>query len=140
MVFKEEAVLERLKRLEEVIARLQRYRGQSREDFLRDTERQWLVERGFILAAECVADICGHILSGRFRVHPADHEDAIRLLGVEGVLSSALMARLQGFGGFRNILVHDYLRVDPSRVHEYLETGLDSLSDFVAEIMRWLGR
>lgn len=57
MVFKSESVFERLKRLEEVIVRLARYQGQPREEYLKDLERQWLVERGFILAAECLVDI-----------------------------------------------------------------------------------
>jgi hypothetical protein len=59
MVFKPESIRQRLKRLEEVIARLEKHRGVSREAFLLDMELQWVVERGFILAAECVADVAG---------------------------------------------------------------------------------
>lgn len=87
MVFKSEAVRERLKRLEEVIARLSAYRGTTSEEFLDDVERQWVVERGFILAAECVADVAGHILSGKFKVQPVDQEDAVRGLGNQRVIS-----------------------------------------------------
>ncbi|MCZ6792529.1 MAG: DUF86 domain-containing protein [Planctomycetota bacterium] len=140
MVFKSEAVRERLKRLEEVIARLSAYRGTTSEEFLDDVERQWVVERGFILAAECVADVAGHILSGKFKVQPVDQEDAVRGLGNQRVISESLAKRLRGFGGFRNILVHEYLRIDPSRVHEYLENELGSLEQFVAEVTAWLGR
>lgn len=138
MVFKPQAVRERLKRLEEVIARLSRARGLDAEGFLKDFDLQWIVERGFILAAECVADIAGHILSGRFRIQPADHESAVQRLGAEGVISADLTKKLRGLGGFRNILVHDYLIVDPRRVKEHLETGLDPLEEFVAEVAAWL--
>ena len=138
MVFKEESVRERLKRLEEVIGRLSTYRGRTQEEFRADVERQWIVERGFILAAECVADVAGHILSGRFGIQPADHEDGIRRLGEQGVISGSLTGRLRGFGGFRNVLVHEYQRIDPARVHEYLEHELDSLYQFVAEVTSWL--
>ncbi len=139
MVFKEESVRERLKRLVEAIERLERYRGSSLEDFLADVERQWLVERGFILAAECIADIASHILSGKFGVHPDDHEDALRRLAEQGVISRELGKAMRGFGGFRNILVHGYLRIDPSRVHAYLEGHLDHLRRFVSEVTAWLG-
>ena len=138
MVFKEETIRERLKRLEEVIARLARHRGKPLESFRGDVELQWVVERGFILAAECVADIAGHILSGKFSIQPADHEDAIRRLSEQGVIPASLAAKLRGFGGFRNILVHEYLRIDPARVHEYLEKEMDTLRDFAAEISQWL--
>lgn len=140
MVFRKDVVRERLKRLEEVLARLAGYRGQPREEYCADLERQWVVERGFILAAECLADIAGHILSGQFSVQPVDHEDAIRRLGEHGVISGSLAAKLRGFGGFRNILVHEYLRIDPGRVHEYLEQELDSLFEFAAAVDRWLAR
>jgi len=43
-------------------------------------------------------------------------------------------------GGFRNILVRAYLRIDPAKVHHYLENDLDHLQDFVAEVARWLSR
>lgn len=68
MVIKKENVRERLKRLEEVIAQLDACRGQPLDAFRKDVQRQWVVERGFILAAECVADIAGHILSGKFSI------------------------------------------------------------------------
>lgn len=138
MVFKEEAVRERLKRLEEVTHRLEGYRGRPREAFLADVDGQWAVERGFTLAAECLVDIAGHILSGKLGIQPDDQEDAIRRLGAEGVISTDLAGRLRGFGGFRDILVHEYLRIDPGRVRDDLENELDTLRDFVAEIALWL--
>lgn len=138
MVFKPESIRERLKRLEEVIARLEKHRGVSREAFLLDMELQWIVERGFILAAECVTDVAGHILSGKYMTHPVDQESALRGLSSQGVISIELFGKLRGLGGFRNILVHEYLRVDPARVHEFLKTGLDPLHEFTAQTTLWL--
>ena len=138
MVYKEESIRERLKRLEEVIARLEKYRGQTLDEFIQDEEKQWLVERGFILAVECLSDIAGHILSGKFSLQPADHEDAIRKLESKGVISQGAAKKLRGLGGFRNILVHEYLRIDPARVHDYLQKELDSFHDFIGEIYSWI--
>src|SRR5437879_899614 len=44
---------------------------------------------------------------------PKDYEDITRLLSDRRVISSELAVRLKGLGGFRNILVHDDLDVDP---------------------------
>lgn len=140
MVFKEQSVRERLKRLEEVIGRLSRHRGRPLEEYLGDVEKQWFVERGFILAAECIVDISSHILSGKFGIQPMDHEDAIRKMGQEGIISDSLTGRLRGLGGFRNLLVHDYLKIDAARVHEYLNGHLDTLRDFATEVTVWLER
>lgn len=107
--------------------------------FIERRELENPFERGSTLAAECIADIAGHILSGRFGVHPDDHEDAIRRLSQHGVMSRDLAAAMRGFGGFRNIPVRGYLRVDPARVRAHLEGHLGELRRFVAEVTAWLG-
>jgi uncharacterized protein YutE (UPF0331/DUF86 family) len=71
-------------------------------------------------------------------IHPVDQESAIHGLRAQGVISIELFSKLRGLGGFRNILVHQYLRVDPARVHEFLEAGLDPLREFIAQTTLWL--
>jgi uncharacterized protein YutE (UPF0331/DUF86 family) len=61
-------------------------------------------------------------------------------LGARGVLSPDLAARLRGLGGFRNILVHGYLTLDPARVHVGLLRAPADFTDFEAEILAWLDR
>jgi uncharacterized protein YutE (UPF0331/DUF86 family) len=46
-------------------------------------------------------------------VSAQDYEDILRQLGAGRVISSSLREELAGLGGFRNILVHGYLRLDP---------------------------
>ncbi|MBI4603377.1 MAG: DUF86 domain-containing protein [Planctomycetes bacterium] len=140
MVYKPESVRERLKHLEEVIARLGAHRCTSLETYLKDGMLQWAIERGFILAAECVVDIAMHISSGAYQAHPPDQESAIQELGARGVISKATAAKLRGLGGFRNILVHQYLRVDPTQVHRHLVSGLEHLEVFLREVTLWLAK
>jgi uncharacterized protein YutE (UPF0331/DUF86 family) len=47
---------------------------------------------------------------------------------------------LRGLAGFRNLLVHDYARVDPGRVREMLQTRLPDLEAFAAAVEEWLDR
>ena len=49
-----------------------------------------------------------------------------------------LRARLKGVGGFRNVLVHGYLEVDPDRVAEYLARAPGDFSAFLDAIRTWL--
>ncbi len=46
----------------------------------------------------------------------------------------------KGLGGFRNILVHGYLRVDPDRVADYLVKAPTDFSEFVRQVRDWLVR
>lgn len=133
-----EALRERLAKLEEVIGRLRELAAVSRAELLRDYRQQWLAERGLELAAQAVLDIGNHILAGEFGESAGEYEGIVRGLGERGVLSPDLVGRLRGLGGFRNVLVHGYLRIDPERVFVALQRSADDFTAFEAEILAWL--
>jgi uncharacterized protein YutE (UPF0331/DUF86 family) len=109
-------------------------RSEQTNDF-RDT---WAVERGLQIAAEIVFDIGNHILSAHFGRNAQDYEDIIAQLGATDVLVSSTTERLKGLGGFRNILVHGYLRIDPDRVRAHLEDAPGQFSEFARDVTAWM--
>lgn len=114
MVLRPEAVRERLRKLEEVISGLEGLVGRKRSG-LRD---EWATERGLQLAAELLFDIGNHVLTAQFGVNAKDYEDVLEQLATRGVIDATLRERFRGLGGFRNILVHDYLPLDTAKVAE----------------------
>ena len=140
MVLRPEAVRERLLRLEEVISRLEDLRRLGGTAPAGDFRTAWSAERGLQLGAEIVLDIGNHVLSAHFGVSALDYEDIIEQLGVAGVIEPTLRDRLRGLGGFRNILVHDYLRLESRRVDDFLARAPGDFSDFAAAIRAWLER
>jgi len=137
MVLRADAVRERLLKLEEVISTLEAIGQPTSAGDPRDA---WARERGLQLGAEIVLDVGNHILSAHFGVSAQDYEDIIAQLGARGVLEPELRARLKGLGGFRNILVHGYLRLDPARVEAYLQRAPTDFADFTRAIRGWLER
>lgn len=140
MVLRPEALRERLLKLEEIISRLQEARPTDRGTLRVSFRDAWIVERGLQLGAEVVFDIGNHVLSAHFGVSPKDYEDIIVQLAQHGVIDEALRVRLKGLGGFRNVLVHGYLRVDPDRVADYLAKAPADFSEFARQIREWLAR
>jgi uncharacterized protein YutE (UPF0331/DUF86 family) len=134
VVFRVDAVQERLLRLEEVVSELRELTKLDR-GVLRN---MWAVERGLHLGAELLFDIGNHILSAQYGVNPRDYRDIIEQLARQGILAPALHQRLQGLAGFRNILVHDYIRLDPDRVEEALAKAPQDFSDFALAIRQLL--
>ncbi|HEX7500163.1 MAG TPA: DUF86 domain-containing protein [Polyangia bacterium] len=106
----------------------------------RDSATEWARERGLQIAAQAVFDIGNHVLSGGFAERPADYAAIPDMLCRKGVISVGLEARLRGLAGFRNLLVHDYARVDPERVRQMLETRLPDLIAFADAVEDWLNR
>ena len=136
MVLRVESVRERLLRLEEVISQLEQLR--ARRSGSEDYRDRWAIERGLQLGAEIVLDIGNHVLSAHFGVSARDYEDILTQLVAQQVISSALHTRLRGIGGFRNLLVHDYMRLDPAIVSEQLERAPTDFSAFSLEVRAWL--
>lgn len=136
MVLRPEAVRERLLKLEDVISRLEalaRLPRPGQDDF-----RDWAAERGLQLGAEIIFDIGNHILSAHYGVSAQDYEDIIAQLAARGVVDVSMRDRLKGLGGFRNILVHGYLRVDRDRVNQALAKAPADFSDFSRYVRTWL--
>lgn len=137
MVVRPEALRERLKRLEEVISRLEDLSREGQSEST-DFRLAWAVERGLQLAAEIAFDVGNHILSAHYGVSPTDYEDILEQLASRGVLDATLRERLRGLGGFRNVLVHGYLRVDPAIVRDALRRAPGDFSEFARAIRNWM--
>ncbi len=138
MVFREGSVMERLKKLEAVLLKLREREGLTLADYLQDTDAQWIIERGLEVGSSTMLDIGNHILAGAFQIAAEEYEEIIEKLREKGVISPALHAELRGVGGFRNILVHGYLRINPELVYAHYKKALRSFPMFIAEIERWL--
>jgi len=137
VVLRPDALRARLLKLEEVISGLEALAsaGDSTPSPQRD---RWALERGLQLGAEIILDIGNHILSAHFGVAAADHEDVIAQLHAHGVIDDELRARLRGLGGFSNILVHDYARLDAARVASFAARAPTDFSSFAQGVRTWL--
>lgn len=133
-------ILERLKRLAEFVEFLNRKKSLRREEFLQDQESQLAVERALQLAIQIVIDIATHILATTSNVTPKDYRDAILKLAHIGVIPTTFAERIASMPGFRNVLVHDYIEIDPSRVYRNLQDELDDFVEFARYINDWLDK
>ena len=134
---KPETIRERLRELDRVLEELAQYRGRSVQDIEGSLSLRWTIERGLIAAANLVFDIADHIL-GALGVYSETYEEGLKLLAEKGVVSSELYSRLKGLGGFRNILVHEYMRVDLPLLHKNFLKALEVLPEFSREIEGWV--
>jgi len=86
-------------------------------------------------------DISNHLLAGLRRQVPDDGREAIRQLGRgTGVLPYEFAERIAPMSGLRNVIVHEYLTVDPLIVHQALLRGLDDFDEFAQHVYDYLRR
>ena len=63
---------------------------------------------------------------------------AIDRLADIGVLTTAFAGRFRDVAGFRNVIVHGYLDVDPEIVHQVLNERLHDFGEFAGAVSRYL--
>jgi len=125
--------------LDGALQRLRRHAGRPLSALTGDPDAQWVVERGLQLCAQNALDIATHLAVSAGRDTP-DYASAVDVLGELGILPTDFARRFRGVAGFRNVLVHGYLRVELERVHELLNSGLDDFAEFARHVERFLER
>jgi len=125
--------------LDGAVQRLRHHAGRPLSALAADSDTQWAVERGLQLCAQNALDVATHLAASAGRDTP-DYASAVDVLGELGVLPTAFAHRFRGVAGFRNVLVHGYLRVELERVHELLNAGLDDFAEFARHVERFLQR
>ncbi|MBI5328157.1 MAG: DUF86 domain-containing protein [Deltaproteobacteria bacterium] len=140
MVFKRESIEDRLMKLDQALKVLEEYKSISWDKYQTDIKIQWIVERGFIIIAEMVFDIGAHILSSIYREYCDEYEEITKGLAGKGIVSQELANGFEGFGGFRNVLIHEYVTLDSKKVYDALTVKLDILERFKKEIAEWIAK
>lgn len=127
-------VQERLKRLEDHIRSLEAFRRRyPREAIHADEHLEWALRYGVLRAFQMIINIACHLASARDLGSPATYSECVDLLEKHGYLDADLAQRLRRMIGLRNILIHEYLRVDVHRLIDYLD-HLDDFRTFVREV------
>ena len=139
-MLKTEVILERLDALDEYLDFLRGYQGLSYGEFRQDRTIRLAVERALHLSIQCIIDIASHILAATSHRRPADYGEAILLLAEEGVIPPAYAGKIVGMAQFRNILVHNYIDIDPQRVYQNWQEHLEDFHLFSQYINEYLQR
>ncbi len=103
-------------------------------------EKKRACERLLQIAVECVIDVCNLLVAGLRLGLPAEEDDLFEKLQQAGVLSSRMEETVKEMKGFRNILVHEYGRVDDEIVYQAVTAELGDFTEFKNEILEALKR
>ena len=105
----------------------------------RRSELLWLrgIKYTFLTAIEACIDTAQHFCASEGWGPPESNAEAMVLLGRHGVLDAELTDRMRRAVGFRNVLVHEYVKVDDSIVLAMLNDPGD-LALFTQQLAEWL--
>lgn len=141
MVIDKSALRARFERLEQCARWVREaLAGVDEQAYLKDLLLQAAIERNLQIISQIVLDVGTHIIAEQGWEGPEIYEEVVEILGRHGAISQSLARRLRGMAGFRNVLVHEYLKVDPRIVYEVATQRLDDYLQFAREIAEWMER
>ena len=131
-----ELVLRKIAEVEQYLQQLADYRQIDLESYQHDWKTQRIVERTLHLTIEACMDLADHIVADRRLRVPDTGGATFEILAEAEVLSPDLGKALARMVGFRNILVHDYARLDPTIVLQVLRTDITDIERFRDAVLR----
>jgi len=129
---------ERLRLLREYLRDLRAEQDVTFDQYREDKKLRRFVERTLQIAVEACLDIGNHIIASEGFRYPEDNKDIFQVLHEEGIISDELLPQLIKMAGFRNIMVHDYARIDDAVVYGILKKRLGDFDEYARAIVTYL--
>ena len=92
------------------------------------------------MAIEAAIDVGSDLLAKHSFKAAGGYREVFRLMGEAGILPRDFAERIAPMGGFRNVLVHMYLEVDPRKVYDIVQGNLGDLETFVRIVGDYVAR
>ena len=107
--------------------------------FIKDIDRQESILFNIQMAVQNCIDIAAHIISEEGFGVPGSTTEMLFVLNENGYLDSDLTQKMVKAVGFRNLIVHEYARIDLERVYEIAQNDIRELNDYLKSIITKLG-
>jgi uncharacterized protein YutE (UPF0331/DUF86 family) len=128
-------VLSRVSQIRESVQRLVALAALSEKAFRADKDACAIAERHLQVAIQSVIDIGNHVVADLDLGTPSDYKEIFVLLARHRLVSKPLAKRLGAMAGMRNVLVHDYMKVDLGLVYHTLTRDLGDFERFITAVL-----
>jgi uncharacterized protein YutE (UPF0331/DUF86 family) len=112
----------------------------NRDNLKTDMIKYWGIERGLHISIECVLDIA-NILNASLAIEKPDtYRESILALSKEKILPAEFAKQMANMVSFRNILVHDYMKVDEDIMIDIIHNHLNDFTKYIDCINKWINK
>ena len=131
-------IIAKLERLDEYLKYLTELKKISKKHFIADFHYYGLAERYLQLAIEVILDTCKLVIISENLKKPEDNADMFVILKENKIISTKIATSFMGVSGFRNILVHDYEKIDREIVFHKIQKNLIDFKLFKKAVLKFL--
>lgn len=113
---------------------LERYQKYSQEEIENDIDRRGAVERYLYLAAQSAIDLADTIIAYKNFRKPSTLSESFHILEENGTISPELTEKMVKMTGFRNVVAHDYEKINYGIIYDVLKNRLGDIEIFIEKI------
>ncbi|MDF1557120.1 MAG: DUF86 domain-containing protein [ANME-2 cluster archaeon] len=124
--------------IEQNIRLLQELRMQGYESFSTNYRDIQAAKHSLQESVEACLDISNHIIAEKGFRRGEDYKDIFKVIEEEKIISSTLSARLQEMAQFRNLLVHQYGKIEIKRLFIIISEDRKDIEEFVRSILKFI--
>lgn len=124
-----------IKRAMEIISKIA---VTNKESFLKDEIMMSAAKYQLILAIEAAQNICNHLAARVARTAPTSYADCFRILAENQIISDKLAHKLTSMAKFRNLLVHQYGKIDNVIIYQIISSDTIDLQNYISELKFFL--
>jgi uncharacterized protein YutE (UPF0331/DUF86 family) len=123
-------VLRKISELAEYQQQLQEFKGITIKQYRDDWKTQRIIERTLQMMIETCLDMANHLIADQDYRVPISYADIFKVLGENNVLGKKLVDLLEKMAKFRNVLVHQYEKIEAEIIVGILKKNLKDFDQF----------
>lgn len=128
----------RLGLMRDLLGDLEVVGGVDPEGLRRDRMLRHAVERILTQLVELAVSVNGHVAATVFEKAPADYRSSFDVMESNGILGPELADHLRRSVGLRNLLAHEYARIDMALVAAAVPAARDNYGEYVRRLAGWV--
>jgi len=123
--------ISQIKKYVKIIKRLSKF---SKKEIINDELVRGSVERHLYLVCQACIDLANMIVSFKKERKPLDQKDNFLILVEEKIISRGVAETMIKLVGFRNVLAHEYTKVNYDIVVDVLNAGVKDIEKYISVI------
>ena len=129
-------IKEKIKEIEEYLQELSEIRPSNFEEYEKNFEKRATCERYAEKIPEALVDLAVLTIKYKNLPYPQDDKNAFEILAKNNIISEKLSERLQDAKGMRNIIAHEYGKINNEIVFESITSELEEdAKEFINKIV-----
>ena len=124
----------KISHIQKYLKLLERYKEFSQKEIEHNPDLRGAVERYLYLTVQATLDLGEAIISFKEFRRPGTYTDIFYILGEEKFVSADLSGKLVRMTKFRNVIAHDYEKVDFGIVYDALKNRLMDIEKFIKSV------